>query len=127
MSEKDNVNAVEGLKGLEAKYSELEKKFVDESTKNKDLVETVNKMSAALAEAKKDIGTLVKSSAEKPEKPKKIKIPNKNFKVGKKTYRFRFAKFSYQGSQMTALDALADEAVLKDLVNSGSGVLKEVH
>jgi hypothetical protein len=57
------------------------------------------------------------------EAPKPV-IPTGTFTVEKVKYEFTLAAFNYGGAVITAETALADEALCKELVAMGAGVIK---
>lgn len=56
-----------------------------------------------------------------------IKLPSEPILFNKEKYQFVVAKFvTKDGKTLTALDASTDEKIIKDLIQSGSGVLKKI-
>lgn len=49
------------------------------------------------------------------------------FEHGGDTYCFTVPSFRYKGEKITALDAMADKAILADLVAMKAGVIKQIN
>lgn len=86
----------------------------------------------------KEVESLKQVASQSPAEVKPVpkpEIPNKSFKVGKQSYVFTSAKFIIpankktgrtQAVTLTAADAISDPKILAELVELGSGVIKEV-
>lgn len=114
----------------EARIDALEKSIDGLTQKLTELTEANNGLSASFeklqlenASLKTQLNVAGKSEAKKPEP---AKIPEIPFTVNSKKYRFVLAKFRWKGQILTAMDAMADKSILKELVEKQSGVIKEV-
>ena len=95
---------------LEARIEALEAHISDQQSEIESLREDKTGRSVSVATKK-----------ERPE------LPKDTFTVSKKTYQFAAFAFILDGEKILAKDALKDKALLKQLVESGSSVVKEVN
>ena len=60
-------------------------------------------------------------SAEKPPA-----VSGETFKVGKKEYRAKYPRFTYEGREITEAQLLSDKKLQAEIVEAGLGVIEEV-
>lgn len=68
----------------------------------------------------------IAAAAEKASEAVKPVLPDTPFEVDGKAYRFISPVFVHKKSRVTAADALLDQSLLSELVNSRSGSIQEV-
>lgn len=96
-----------------------------------DLQKSIATMQGQLNQLSRENDALkkqVQKSAAPAKAPELPKLPvNNAFEVSGETYEFLAPAFLHEGKQVTAVDALADEAILASLVAKQSGVIREKH
>lgn len=104
-----------------------------------ELQKSVTKLSEENTKKDKLIAELTKKGDSKETKKEPLKLPTETFKVGKQEFRFKLKAFQltrrkgmpdglipYTGKTITAVDALQDSDILKELVRIKSNVIEEV-
>lgn len=103
------------IKELEAKVKTLTEANDALTEGNKALTEVNTELTNKVAELEKQI-----ASAPAPV----VTVPGKSFEVDKVEYVFTAPKFKHNNNVITAEQALADEKLLKELVEIGFGGIK---
>lgn len=104
----------------------MAKDNIEDQTNNFVSREEFEALQAQYADLQKQLAKMV-AADKAPEAPAKPEIPNKTFKVNGKEYKFKFAQFIIPGvGKRTALEALTDKDLLKRLVESNSGLVREI-
>ena len=75
----------------------------------------------------KELKAVLNKAAEPAKEAKPMVIPSETFTIDGRTFKFIVPKMIYNGQELTAIDALNDEAVLTDLVKRKAGCIQEVH
>lgn len=111
------------IDALEKSIEGLTKSLDELKSNNANLETVVGHLQSENAALKKQLNVAGKPEANKPEP---AKIPDSPFTVNGKKYKFVIAKFRWKKELITATDAMTDKAILKELVDKNSGVIKEV-
>lgn len=100
--------------------ADLGKQVQQFSTQNQALSKRVSDLEKENATLKKGI-TVADKPAEKPSIPTTPYVAED----GKK-YKWQVAEFFYKKQKISAVDAMADETIMNNLIEIGSGVLKQL-